>query len=229
MQILQVFLFFLQQSSVFSVSTQNSGLTLQRSHTLISTSVSYLAGWWLATIHFFSCSFRTYLKFSPELSYITVDSSILSVLWISLIYLCPKYFPSLLPFFCLFPFRMHFLCWMCSTRGLLANTLETSCRISMETICTSLISPTALTRSQGSVTFWSVRSGAAAVEDFSLTVEYCLSVGITVRIIKLIICKDQWVMMAGMTSLSLCCSWLMLFLLVFLVKVCVQRHSYDQD
>ena len=35
--------------------------------------------------------------------------------------------------------------------------------------------------------------------------------------------------MAGMTSLSLSRSWLMLFLLVFLVKVCVQKRSYDQE
>ena len=55
----------------------------------------------------------------------------------------------------------------------------------METItCTSLISPTALTRSQGSVVFWSVRSGSTAdTVDVSLGVEYCVSMGITVHII----------------------------------------------
>jgi len=36
-------------------------------------------------------------------------------------------------------------------------------------------------------------------------------------------------MMAGVTSLSLSYCWLMLFLLAFLAKVCVQKHSYDQD
>jgi len=63
--------------------------------------------------------------------------------------------------------------------------VETACRISMETItCTSLISPTALTRSQGSVVFWSVRSGSTAdTVDVSLGVEYCVSMGITVHII----------------------------------------------
>lgn len=98
----------------------------------------------------------------------------------------------------------------------------------METIRSSLVSPAALTRSQGGVTFRSVRSAAAAVEDFSLTAEYCWSVGITVHIIQLIICKGQWVTMAGMASLSLCCSWLMLFLLVFLVKVCVQTQLWSR-
>lgn len=53
----------------------------------------------------------------------------------------------------------------------------------METmIRTSLISSMALTRSQGSLIFWSVRSGAAAA-DYSLAVEYCSSMGITVHII----------------------------------------------
>lgn len=44
-------------------------------------------------------------------------------------------------------------------------------------------SPTVLSQSLGSVGFWRIISGAAAVEDFSLAAEWHLSMGITVQVI----------------------------------------------
>lgn len=70
-----------------------------------------------------------------------LDPSFLSVLWLSAVSLHHKYFPSLLSFLSLFPFRMHFSCWMWSMQASFRwGILGTACRISMETVmCTSLI------------------------------------------------------------------------------------------